>query len=79
MSSNNSNSSSTTTHISNNSGGGGGAGTSSIEAEYNEIELRNGWCGVFQVGGVGILNVACEVNRSKKICSWKDVKILRIE
>lgn len=46
MSSNNS-SSSTTTH-SNNSGG---AGTSSIEAEYNEIELRNGWCGVFQVGG----------------------------
>ncbi|XP_052567033.1 tyrosine-protein phosphatase non-receptor type 61F isoform X1 [Culex pipiens pallens] len=43
MSSNNS-SSSTTTH-SNNSGG---AGTSSIEAEYNEIELRNGWCGVFQ-------------------------------
>lgn len=49
MSSNNSNSSSTT--HSNNSGGGGGgggAGTSSIEAEYNEIELRNGWCGVFQ-------------------------------
>lgn len=47
MSSNNSNSSSTT-HSNNSGGGGGGAGTSSIEAEYNEIELRNGWCGVFQ-------------------------------
>lgn len=47
MSSNNSNSSSTT-HSNNSGGGGGGAGTSSIEAEYNEIELRNGWCGVYQ-------------------------------
>lgn len=44
MSSNNTTSSSTTSSSTSTTS----SGTNSIEAEYNEIESRNGWCSVFQ-------------------------------